>query len=243
MNLLGFAATWEGVADLANVVVVEKPTETVDPMISYPSLLGMAEILHTYLPDVKGVPFDPIMDPARYHEELKKTRAGIEGVLLDENNTVTKTGIVHCEVALIAWYNPDQPPSPGNKPYAYIGVSKLSCAPCYSWIRAFNATRSSNYQTSGTHGRWYSKWAMPHAASVQTHQFQNKLNEIVGTQYRAHCKAQTGLVDIVLSDSSEAKGSLVERAMDMKEFRAIEAMALKTAKERIANNAIAPAIQ
>lgn len=74
-------------------------------------------------------------------------------------------GKVHCECALIAHLDnlpPDESPVPCN----YIGVSKLSCAPCGVWINAFNATRGPGarvrtYHTMGTHSKWYRNWAMP----------------------------------------------------------------------------------
>lgn len=78
-------------------------------------------------------------------------------------------GKVHCECALIAHLDnlpPDESPVPCN----YIGVSKLSCAPCGVWIHAFNATRGPGsrirtYHTMGTHSKWYRNWAMPQTPS------------------------------------------------------------------------------
>lgn len=83
-----------------------------------------------------------------------------------ENFRKVPLGKVHCECALITHLD-NLPPKDSPVPCNYIGVSKLSCAPCGVWIHAFNATRDlgasvRTYHTMGTHSKWYRNWAMPH---------------------------------------------------------------------------------
>ena len=45
-----------------------------------------------------------------------------------------RAAIVHCECAKVTYLH-----TPCSSPaFTYIGVSELSCQPCYNWIRAFN---------------------------------------------------------------------------------------------------------
>ena len=43
--------------------------------------------------------------------------------------------------------------------YSYIGVSKLSCAGCHEYIKAVNSIYEENFQTKGTHSKFYYPWA------------------------------------------------------------------------------------
>lgn len=65
---------------------------------------------------------------------------------------------VHCECKLLnhfATENLDPPP------LSYIGVSKFSCAACACVFSAWNETQPSQYFYRGSHGKWYSPWALP----------------------------------------------------------------------------------
>lgn len=71
---------------------------------------------------------------------------------------------VHCECALISHLQ--NASGKGFHVYSYIGASKLSCAPCDLWVKASNntsGTEVTKYRTSGTHKKWYEKWATPNA--------------------------------------------------------------------------------
>lgn len=66
-------------------------------------------------------------------------------------------GIMHCECAIIAHLH-QHTASPA---FSYVGVSKLSCKPCYHWIKAYNYVMNTNFRTRDTHDKWYWGWARP----------------------------------------------------------------------------------
>lgn len=64
---------------------------------------------------------------------------------------------MHCECGVVAYlYQYSAFPA-----FSYIGVSKLSCKPCYYWIKAFNKTMNTRFRTKGYHDKWYGGWARP----------------------------------------------------------------------------------
>lgn len=76
--------------------------------------------------------------------------------------TISKNNSVHCEVKLlvsIARYEKAIPGFP--KAFTYIGVSKLSCHGCDSFIRAFNLVHKTSWVTKGCHGKSYYPWMFP----------------------------------------------------------------------------------
>ncbi|KAL0631767.1 hypothetical protein Q9L58_009357 [Maublancomyces gigas] len=114
----------------------------------------------------------------------------------------TSDGIVHCECSLVARFHRDPPQR--QPPINYIGVSKLSCAGCYSWLQAYNDTYDLKYHTQGTHGRWYPNWAIP--STVQDPKFLARIREVVGQSYKSFLAAGAGHVSrIGPSDSSDAE--------------------------------------
>lgn len=70
---------------------------------------------------------------------------------------------VHSECALVAQYDLERTSSVGYAPpFAYIGVSKLSCKPCHLWLSAYNACPGApRFYTRGSHGKWYFPWSPP----------------------------------------------------------------------------------
>lgn len=67
---------------------------------------------------------------------------------------------VHSECALVAHYEVNR--GKGLKPpFSYMGVSKLSCMPCYLWLKAVSQQTGRNYYTRGTHGKWCRGWRAP----------------------------------------------------------------------------------
>lgn len=64
---------------------------------------------------------------------------------------------MHCEYAIVAYlHHHSTLPA-----FSYIGVSRLSCKPCYYWIKAFNKTMKTRFRTKGCHDKWYGGWARP----------------------------------------------------------------------------------
>ncbi|KAG2078627.1 hypothetical protein BDR04DRAFT_1226565 [Suillus decipiens] len=69
------------------------------------------------------------------------------------------TNKIHCE-ALLLRYHSLNPPFP---PFNYIGVSKLSCYPCYALFHAFNKSvgQGHKYFVKGCHKKLYRNWILP----------------------------------------------------------------------------------
>ncbi|KAG2078589.1 hypothetical protein BDR04DRAFT_1226536 [Suillus decipiens] len=69
------------------------------------------------------------------------------------------TNKIHCEAVLLRYHalNPAFPP------FNYIGVSKLSCYPCYALFHAFNKSvgRGHKYFVKGCHNKLYGNWIFP----------------------------------------------------------------------------------
>lgn len=130
------------------------------------------------------------------------------------------TPTVHCECALIAHLEAtrgsDQLGATGGRvpAFSYIGVSKLSCAPCTIWINAFREKTKRNYYTRGSHSRWYFPWRMPTVNSVDT----GKGLEAATTKYLEEALRvllNESARKAAKSDGTDASGSTVlERVED-----------------------------
>lgn len=113
--------------------------------------------------------------------EVVKLRAS-----LSQNNQGKNTGVVHCECGLVA-YLYQQSALKLTTQFNYIGVSKLSCGACHAWLLAFNATRGQEmtYHTGGTHGKWYTNWAIP--PSLATTELKDHFSRLVCEQFVRYC--------------------------------------------------------
>ncbi|KAG0128510.1 hypothetical protein HOY82DRAFT_541242 [Tuber indicum] len=75
---------------------------------------------------------------------------------------------VHCECALIQYLQVNQHNDWDNiSAFSYIGVSKLSCSACRTWIEAFNQQGGPQFYTRGSHGKWYWPWGLPREESLE----------------------------------------------------------------------------
>jgi hypothetical protein len=74
---------------------------------------------------------------------------------------ISKENSVHCEVKLLVSIEKHQTTPGSPKAFTYIGVSKLSCHGCDSFIRAFNAVHDTSWVTKGAHGKSYYPWMFP----------------------------------------------------------------------------------
>jgi OTT_1508-like deaminase len=83
-------------------------------------------------------------------------------------SNIRGTGMAHCECRLISYLTNMNSEDSWNKipAFSYIGVSKLSCGPCYNWIKAFNSLGGPQFYTRGTHGKWYPSWVMPTTPTI-----------------------------------------------------------------------------
>ena len=69
---------------------------------------------------------------------------------------------LHCEIALAIFYGLQQKAQGDQfvKPVRYIGVSKLSCLPCYKLMEILKE-KEIEFYTRGCHGKTYAKWMYP----------------------------------------------------------------------------------
>ncbi|PUU81777.1 hypothetical protein B9Z19DRAFT_1121680 [Tuber borchii] len=87
----------------------------------------------------------------------------------------------------------------GVPPFSYLGMSKLSCAPCQLWIQGNNTLPGRTFYTRGTHGKWYWPWGMP---EMNKDLLSVYMVEKISLAYLKHCRAKFHLRN--LSDGSTA---------------------------------------
>ena len=80
-----------------------------------------------------------------------------------------KAATVHCECAMVVSLDE----SCSAPACSYIGISKLSCKPCYYWIQAYNKIAGTKFCTKGSHDKWYKGWARPELSKAEV---QNKVD-------------------------------------------------------------------
>lgn len=93
---------------------------------------------------------------------------------LSRNKKPEAAGKVHCECLLVKYFHslkrePKPKPSPWNDitPFSYIGVSKLSCQGCSSWLKAYSTLGQQSFYTKGTRFKWCLSWRMPQFSSEE----------------------------------------------------------------------------
>lgn len=240
--LLDYATSPEGIKDLNTMPdIFVRQVQGDPPTVEVPNIPAVESALRLYMP--KGLNLD---------SEMILIKANVQTQLmfaLDEVQPRSFKGIIHCECALIAKFNEEV--NPPGEPMTYIGVSKLSCAACYAWIQAFNASHDIKFQTRGCHGRWYPKWAMPvsrinmdEKQQKEETTLQDEMSRIVGQEYRKFYDAGSATRAILMSDSSESKArflgtkwNAVELAEAVRLSR--EKRAERVEKANIANGVIA----
>jgi len=97
----------------------------------------------------------------------------------------------------------------GVPAFSYIGVSKLSCAPCHLWIQGYNEKCRPRFYTRGTHMKWYWPWGQ---SQFREGEIAKHMVERVSGIYYEHCRANHRLRSP--SDGSNAGGNNVVRAID-----------------------------
>jgi hypothetical protein len=70
--------------------------------------------------------------------------------------------VVHCETKLF-WgiFRAERSDQRIPKAYSYLGVSKLSCHGCASFVDGFNKVHKTGFMTRGSHGKSYYPWQFP----------------------------------------------------------------------------------
>ena len=99
-----------------------------------------------------------------------------------------------------------------SKVYFYIGVPKLTCKPCYNWIKAFNETAGTTFCTKGSLDKWYKGWARLGLGKAE-------LQEAVDAEFlelveNELCAGQTNLKmarRLSLSESSDSREPMVPK--------------------------------
>jgi nucleic acid/nucleotide deaminase of polymorphic system toxin len=100
--------------------------------------------------------------------------------------------------------------------FSYIGVSKLSCKPCYHWISAYNEERNCpKYHTKGCCDKWYPGWKRPLLNGIQQ-QFDETFSKMVAQDFCDH------LVDQEMATARSNFDSM--RYMEYLDMADVEAM-------------------
>ncbi|KAL0638084.1 hypothetical protein Q9L58_002863 [Maublancomyces gigas] len=109
---------------------------------------------------------------------------------------------VHCECLLVKHFHtlkntPEPKPSWNNiSPFSYIGVSKLSCQACGSWLKAYRSLGQQSFVTKGIHPKWSRSWGMPQLVNkVEMKQVQE---DMARDTARKFCLYQEGRARMVL---------------------------------------------
>lgn len=229
LRLFDYAASPEGSTDLVLMTVECRPVGT-SIEVDVPRMESVKDIIRPYLP--VGVVLE---------DEIIAIKTNMWSQI-HINPNIDKTqhlkAIVHCECGLIAYLN-EQKHLQGQRPLTYIGVSKLSCAACYAWIRAFNATHTNEYHTQGSHGRWYANWAMPPAPMNMGEEqkevavaLQLKMNKYVGEAYKKFIDPRMQSQTIALSDSTVVKADLPPPQLTMMQKYQLNTMCCQLAQLR-----------
>ncbi|KZT10415.1 uncharacterized protein LAESUDRAFT_721784 [Laetiporus sulphureus 93-53] len=113
--------------------------------------------------------------------------------------------IPHCECTLLVYHTTTSTDLP---PHPYIGVSQLSCYPCYLFFEAYRQAvpKGVLWELKGTHGKIYPGWVRPKGLSQEANEkveqlMVKKLTERLRLSLAEAKKART------LSDSTDASGS------------------------------------
>jgi hypothetical protein len=86
---------------------------------------------------------------------------------------------VHCECALIHYFNNPTVASEEIAPMNFLGVSKLSCNACAKFIQASNKYSIQKFYTRGCHGKWYFPWALPPSDQQVSSTFQESMSRYI----------------------------------------------------------------
>jgi hypothetical protein len=86
---------------------------------------------------------------------------------------------VHCECALVHYFNNPRVASAEMRPMDYLGVSKLSCNACARFIKASNKYSNRKFYTRGCHGKWYFPWVSPPSHQLVSRTFQESMSRYI----------------------------------------------------------------
>ena len=134
--------------------------------------------------------------------------------------------VVHCEVKLL-WeiFRAEQKDQQLPKAYTYLGVSKLSCYGCASFIDGFNGVHKTHFMTRGSHEKSYYPWQFPSGDF-------SKRDELIEATYKlisdSWVDSYTGYRPKFVSDSTAQSGRTMGHDVDSDEeqmFASLEEMA------------------
>jgi hypothetical protein len=119
-------------------------------------------------PQVPTTPKDweGVLEAAAGRMQTERYRLNLDVIKPDATH-IAKEGtndelLVHCETKLLVdIFESEHNNQQLAKAYTYLGVSKLSCHGCYSFISAFNDVHDTNFMTKGTHQKSYYPWLFP----------------------------------------------------------------------------------
>lgn len=147
---------------------------------------------------MRGVNIDPDREKGLAEKMLRELKSGncpvhSECALIEYMETSTEGG----------W---DKIP-----PFNYIGVSKLSCGACRTWIQTFNQQGGKKFYTRGSHGRWYWPWGMPTVGGPLGEQIVEKIWSIFhGYELEMALTESTTAASVDVSEEEQSSGYITE---------------------------------
>ena len=111
---------------------------------------------------------------------------------------------VHCEYAMVLYLA-----SHASQPLSFIGISKLSCHTCYTFLCAYNKMNPRKlYQVSGTHGKVYLPSVFGRFTAGKLHELDVKIRVCILTLLEKDLKAAWNQLSTgqCLSDSTAESG-------------------------------------
>jgi hypothetical protein len=86
---------------------------------------------------------------------------------------------VHCECALVHYFNTPTVASDEIAPVDFLGVSKLCCNACAMFIEASNKCSNREFHTRGCRGKWRFPWALPPSDQQVSSTFQESMSRYI----------------------------------------------------------------
>ena len=151
---------------------------------------------HNKLPEVRSIPAIittvplpadlgmSIKDVLERHESKTADEARLRRIVIETQqkffrNDGSVQAPVHCECALVHYFNKQTVSSVEVPPMNFLGVSKLSCNACVRFIKASNEYSNWKFHTRGCHGKWYFPWASPPSDQQVSSSFQESMSRYI----------------------------------------------------------------
>jgi hypothetical protein len=125
-----------------------------------------------------------IEDTLKKHESVTANRTRLREIVTVTQwkffqNDGSVQAPVHCECALVHYFNNPRVASAEMRPMDVLGVSKLSCNACARFIEASNKYSNRKFHTRGCHGKWCFPWALPPSHQQVSSTFQESMSRYI----------------------------------------------------------------